>query len=61
MATTLLKVAKFGGSSLSDPPRFKGAMDIVKSEQERKFVVVSAPGKRFSGDEKVTDILYACY
>lgn len=61
MATKLLKVAKFGGSSLSDPPRFKGAADIIKAQEERKFVVVSAPGKRFSGDEKVTDLLYACY
>ena len=61
MANTLLKVAKFGGSSLSDPERFKGAADIVKAQEERRFVVVSAPGKRFSGDEKVTDLLYACY
>lgn len=61
MANTLLKVAKFGGSSLSDPERFKGAADIVKAQEERCFVVVSAPGKRFSGDEKVTDLLYACY
>jgi aspartate kinase len=61
MAAQLLKVAKFGGSSLSDPPRFRGAIDIVKGEEGRRFVVVSAPGKRFSGDEKVTDLLYACY
>ena len=61
MEKQLLKVAKFGGSSLSDPPRFQGAIDIVKGEEGRRFVVVSAPGKRFSGDEKVTDLLYACY
>ncbi len=50
-------VAKFGGSSLADAVQFKKAADIVKSEKQRKYVVVSAPGKRFSGDTKVTDYL----
>lgn len=61
MHTELLKVAKFGGSSLSEPVRFKEAINIIKEQEERRYVVVSAPGKRFSGDEKVTDLLYACY
>ncbi len=61
MHNSLLKVAKFGGSSLSDPQRFKGAIDIITAQEERKYVVVSAPGKRFSKDEKVTDLLYTCY
>lgn len=61
MHIQLLKVSKFGGSSLSDPERFKNAIEIIKAQEERKFVVVSAPGKRFSDDEKVTDLLYACY
>ena len=61
MRTELLKVAKFGGSSLSDPERFRQAIGIVKEQEGRKFIVVSAPGKRFSGDEKVTDLLYECY
>ena len=55
MHNELLKVAKFGGSSLSDPRRFGEAISIIKAQEERRFVVVSAPGKRFSGDEKVTD------
>lgn len=61
MSEQLLKVAKFGGSSLSDPPRFRVAIDIIKAEEERRYVVVSAPGKRSKEDEKVTDMLYACY
>lgn len=61
MSEQILKVAKFGGSSLSDPRRFKIAIDIVKAQAERRYVVVSAPGKRCKEDEKVTDLLYACY
>lgn len=51
------KVAKFGGSSLADANQMKKVADIIKSQPERKYVVVSAPGKRFSGDIKVTDML----
>ena len=56
-----LKVLKFGGSSLADAEHFRQVADIVKSEPERRYVVASAPGKRHSGDEKVTDLLYKCY
>ena len=52
-----LKVAKFGGSSLADGKQFKKVSDIIKSDNARKYIVVSAPGKRFDGDEKVTDLL----
>ena len=55
------KVVKFGGSSLADAKQFKKVHDIVKSDKDRMYVVPSAPGKRFSGDTKVTDMLYACY
>lgn len=55
------KVVKFGGSSLADAGQFRKAADIVLAEPERRFVVASAPGKRFSGDMKVTDMLYNCY
>ncbi len=55
-----LKVLKFGGSSLADAAHFRIVADIVKAEEERRFVVPSAPGKRFKDDEKVTDLLYAC-
>ncbi|MGI6192096.1 MAG: aspartate kinase [Christensenellales bacterium] len=55
-----VKVVKFGGSSLADAQQFKKVKDIVLSDPERRFVVPSAPGKRFDGDEKVTDMLYAC-
>ena len=54
----MLKVLKFGGSSLADAAQFKKVKAIVTAEQERRYVVVSAPGKRFPGDEKITDLLY---
>ncbi len=56
-----LKVLKFGGSSLADAKQFKRVAEIIKSEPERRYVVASAPGKRMSGDTKVTDLLYECY
>lgn len=55
------KVVKFGGSSLANAEQFKKVGDIIKSEESRRYVVPSAPGKRYSGDTKVTDLLYACY
>lgn len=51
------KVVKFGGSSLADAKQFKKVKDIVFADEARRFVVPSAPGKRFSGDTKVTDLL----
>ena len=56
-----LKVLKFGGSSLADAMHFKAVADIIKAEPDRRYVVASAPGKRMSGDIKVTDLLYKCY
>ena len=55
------KVVKFGGSSLASAEQFKKVADIIHSDKERRYVVPSAPGKRFDGDNKVTDMLYACY
>lgn len=55
-----LKVLKFGGSSLADAAHFRIVADIVRAEEERRFVVPSAPGKRYKTDEKVTDLLYRC-
>ncbi len=55
------KVVKFGGSSLADAGQFRKAADIVKADPDRRFVVASAPGKRFKEDIKITDMLYACY
>ena len=55
------KVVKFGGSSLASAEQFKKVGDIIRSDKERRFVVPSAPGKRFDGDIKVTDMLYGCY
>ena len=55
------KVVKFGGTSLADAKQFKKAAGIVRSDPSRCFVVVSAPGKRFKDDIKITDMLYACY
>lgn len=56
-----IKVVKFGGSSLADAQHFKQVADIIRSDPSRRYVVPSAPGKRFSGDTKVTDMLYRCY
>ena len=56
-----LKVVKFGGSSLADANQFKKVADIVLAEKCRRYVVPSAPGKRFKDDTKVTDMLYDCY
>ncbi len=55
------KVVKFGGSSLADAKHFKQVADIIKADPARRFVVPSAPGKRFGADTKVTDMLYRCY
>lgn len=55
------KVVKFGGSSLASAEQFKKVNDIIRADKSRRYVVPSAPGKRFSGDTKVTDMLYACY
>ena len=55
------KVVKFGGSSLANAEQFQKVGKIIRSEESRRYVVPSAPGKRFNGDTKVTDMLYACY
>lgn len=55
------KVVKFGGSSLASAKQFKKVGEIIRSDKARRYVVPSAPGKRNSNDEKVTDMLYACY
>lgn len=55
------KVVKFGGSSLASAAQFQKVGDIIRSDEQRSYVVPSAPGKRFSEDTKVTDMLYACY
>ena len=55
------KVVKFGGSSLASAEQFKKVGDIIRSDAARRYVVPSAPGKRFSNDTKVTDMLYSCY
>ncbi len=53
------KVLKFGGTSLSDAKRIENAVKIIE-KQKPSAVVVSAPGKRFCGDQKITDLLVAC-
>ena len=56
-----MKVVKFGGSSMADAGQYRKVRDILMADPERKGVVVSAAGKRFSGDHKLTDLLYLCY
>ena len=55
------KVVKFGGSSLASAEQFQKVGEIIHEDPNRVYVVPSAPGKRNSGDKKVTDMLYACY
>lgn len=55
-----VKVAKFGGSSVADAIQLSKVKKIVESDPERRYVVVSAPGKRFGEDNKITDLLYLC-
>lgn len=57
----MLKVAKFGGSSVAGAEQFKKVKSIVESDPDIKVVVVSAAGKRSSGDHKLTDLLYLCH
>ena len=57
----MVKVVKFGGSSLASAEQFRKVADIIHADEARKYVVPSAPGKRFSADTKVTDMLYGCY
>ncbi len=56
-----ITVAKFGGTSMADAKAITKVAEIIKQDAKRRYVVVSAPGKRFSQDHKVTDMLYACY
>lgn len=55
------KVVKFGGSSLASADQFQKVGEIIRSDESRRYVIPSAPGKRFSSDTKVTDLLYNCY
>ena len=55
------KVVKFGGSSLASASQIKKVAEIIRADESRRFVVPSAPGKRYSDDIKVTDLLYRCY
>ncbi len=57
----MLKVTKFGGSSMADAGQYRKVKDIILADRERRVVIVSAAGKRFSGDHKLTDLLYLCY
>ena len=57
----MLKVAKFGGSSMADAKQFEKVRDIVRADPARKVIVVSAAGKRGADDHKLTDLLYLCY
>ncbi len=57
----MIKVVKFGGSSLANTEQFQKVADIIKKDDARRYIVPSAPGKRFADDIKVTDMLYDCY
>ncbi|MDR2338029.1 MAG: aspartate kinase [Deltaproteobacteria bacterium] len=53
-----LKVCKFGGTSMADAKAIRKVVGIISSDTRRRYVVVSAPGKRDKEDEKITDLLY---
>lgn len=57
----MLKVVKFGGSSLASAKQMAKVGVIIHEDPDRRYVIDSAPGKRFSDDTKVTDMLYQCY
>jgi len=57
----MLKVTKFGGSSMADAGQYRKIRDILQADPARKVVVVSAAGKRNKEDHKITDLLYLCY
>ena len=57
----MLKVTKFGGSSMADAGQYRKIKDIIDSDRGRRVVVVSAAGKRDSEDHKITDLLYLCH
>ena len=56
-----LVVAKFGGTSVADAAQFRKIKEIVADNPQRRFIVVSAPGKRYPEDRKVTDLLLDAY
>lgn len=55
-----IKVAKFGGSSVADAIQLTKTKEIIEADKDRKYIVVSAPGKRYDQDNKITDLLYLC-
>lgn len=57
----MIKVCKFGGTSMADAKAIRQVKSIIEADPARKFVIVSAPGKRFKDDIKITDMLYRCY
>ena len=57
----MLKVAKFGGSSMADATQIRKVCAIIRADEARKIIVVSAAGKRSKDDHKITDLLYLCY
>lgn len=57
----MIKITKFGGSSLADEHQFKKVKSILMADEDRRFVVVSAAGRRNKDDNKITDLLYLCH
>ncbi len=54
-------VCKFGGSSVADENRIRQIESIIRADKRRRYIVVSAPGKREADDQKITDLLYLCH
>ena len=58
---TMIKITKFGGSSVANAEQFRKVKHIIESDDARRFVVVSAAGKADKEDNKITDLLYLCH
>ena len=57
----MIKITKFGGSSVADAEQFRKVKSIIEADPSRRFVVISAAGKRHKKDNKITDLLYLCH
>lgn len=57
----MIKITKFGGSSVADAEQFRKVKSIIDADPSRRFVVISAAGKRYKKDNKITDLLYLCH
>ena len=56
-----MKVCKFGGTSMANANTIEKVVEIISADKDRRYIIVSAPGKRDKSDTKITDLLYQCF